>query len=309
MREVASEPQSPEEEHAADEQGGGDQNNGDRPLKVSLAHSVDAPDVRFMGAVMEHHPRSSWGPNVRDHYTLHVVTAGSGEYYLDGVRHRIAAGQCFMAPPGAYAYYHTDWEDIWTYWGVTFTGADCERLMQRCGLTSVHPVVDVADADSLAAIAQTMLDHGDRTYTNGLMLQSLLLAFLAMLIETGQPTGQNIDPKENDYIEQAVAYIETHLSEPLQVADVAEALFISRTYLTALFNKHLRISPKIFIMKAKMFEAAEKLRYSTAPISQIAAASGYATPFAFTKAFKRIMAMTPREFRAQFTAPDTLKEG
>lgn len=279
------------------------------PVKLSLVHPVKPPRIEFLDAGMERHPRSSWGPNTRTNYTVIVVSAGKGEYFLDGVHHEVTAGQCFMLPADAYTYYHTDWEDIWTIWSISFTGEDCESLMRRCGFSMIHPVVNVAEPADFAALVQLMLEHGERTYPNALTLQGLLYEFIALLLETGQPFEENIDRKDNDYIERAISYIQNHLHESLQVNEVAEALFISRSYLTTLFRTYLRITPKVFIMKAQMFEAAEKLRSTSMPIAQIAATTGYSTPFAFSKTFKRIMGMSPREFRTRFTNPDNIQEG
>ncbi|KAB8289583.1 AraC family transcriptional regulator [Bifidobacterium avesanii] len=281
----------------------------DPMLTVTVTHDVKPPRILFRGAAREEGvTRSSWGPNVRDDVSVRVVLSGRGEFMLDGVNHHVRAGQAFAIPKDVPTFYHTDFHapQPWSLCWVNFDGPDAGDVLQRCGFTVLKPVLNLEDVTPFDEIVGHMLAYSDRSYSNGMMLQGLLLAFLSTLIGSVTSVAEDLDPRDNRYLDAAVNYIHEHINEPLQVADVAAALYISRAYLCTVFQTNLKITPKIFIMKAKIFQAAEDIRHSPVPIAQLAERYGYATPFAFSKSFKRIMGMSPRDFRERFSAPDDL---
>lgn len=280
------------------------------PTTITVIHEVKPPRIRFLSAAHErNNTRSSWGPNIHlKETTVIVVLGGQGEIMLSGVNHPAHAGQAFAVPRGVVAFHHTDfqapeaWEPCW----VCFDGEDANDVLQRIGFTVDRPVLNVGDTAPLKDIVTRMLVYSNRSYRDGMMLQGLMYTFLSTLMDSVTSVAQELEPKGNRYLDAAVNYIHAHLNEPLQVSDVADALYISRSYLCMVFQEHLKISPKIFIMKAKMFQAAEDLRHSETPIGQLAERYGYATPFAFSKAFRRIIGVGPREFRERLSAPDEL---
>ncbi|MBT1179079.1 AraC family transcriptional regulator [Bifidobacterium vespertilionis] len=279
------------------------------PLKTTINHEVKPLRINFRSVAIERDiTRSSWGPNVLDRTCVLVVLRGQGEFMLDGVNHKVHAGQAMAVPKGIPAFYHTDFHapEAWSLCWVIFDGEDANQVLQHCRFTVARPVVNVEDTEPFEEIVSHMLAYADRTYSNAMMLQGLMLAFLSTLVASVTSVAEDIDPKDNKYLDAAVNYIHEHINEPLQVNDVADALYISRSYLCTVFQDHLKITPKVFIMKAKMFQAAEDLRHSAASIAQLAERYGYSSPFAFSKSFKRIMGMSPREFREQFTEPDDL---
>ncbi|KFI50313.1 helix-turn-helix transcriptional regulator [Bifidobacterium biavatii] len=283
-------------------------------MKRSLEYEVAPPDVRFLSAGRERDIRAIYGPNAHRYHSLHLITAGSAHYYIDGVYWSVKAGQCISLPADTPIMYHTDFADVCTTHWVTFRGSDVLDLMSRCGFGPTSAVINVADPQRIAGIIDDMLDCAERTYSNGLRLNGLFSQLLATIIETSVATTPspdaraNIAPKSNEYITRAMQYIYAHMDSPLHVGEIAEALFISRTYLYELFQEYLQTTPQLFVAKAKTYQACEWLRQTGMSVQDIAESCGYRSAFAFSKAFKRIIGMSPREYRQRFTDPANLVE-
>ena len=62
------------------------------------------------------------------------------------------------------------------------------------------------------------------------------------------------------------------------------------------------MSPQKFLMKFRITKAAELLYNTDLPIANIAYSCGYSDPLAFSKTFKKIKGVSPKEYR------DTKKE-
>ena len=53
-------------------------------------------------------PNHSYGPGIWDHYVIHYIIKGKGEFTYGGNTYPIQAGQGFMISPNTTAYYRAD---------------------------------------------------------------------------------------------------------------------------------------------------------------------------------------------------------
>jgi AraC-like DNA-binding protein len=83
----------------------------------------------------------------------------------------------------------------------------------------------------------------------------------------------------------------------LKITDVADVIGISRSYLTSIFKKELKVSPQEFLMNFRMEKAAQLLEVTKSPVNIIAAEVGYSDSLSFSKAFKRRYGMSPTDYR------------
>lgn len=98
-------------------------------------------------------------------------------------------------------------------------------------------------------------------------------------------------------VRAALRLIETHWSEPLDVAALAAAAACSMSHLSHLFAAELGASPMAYL-EAQRIERAKHLLVSTAlPVRAIAAMVGFANPFHFSTRFRRRTGRSPRNWR------------
>ena len=84
---------------------------------------------------------------------------------------------------------------------------------------------------------------------------------------------------------------------------VAAEAGVSRSTLAKRFNDLVGEPPLTYLTKWRMTVAMDLLiEQETATVSEVARAVGYADPFTFSAAFKRVRGMSPSEFRRINTA-------
>ena len=92
-------------------------------------------------------------------------------------------------------------------------------------------------------------------------------------------------------------YIQQHLSDPIKVQDLADALYMGRSRLSTNFKKETGINLSDYITMNKIDEAKRLLRYSDKSITSITGYLGFANRSHFTKVFRQYANHTPLEYR------------
>ena len=129
------------------------------------------------------------------------------------------------------------------------------------------------------------------------LLQQLLITLLRDSSHTGEkPALSNSINSEHDIINRAQQYISTHVLDKLSVPVVAKGAEVSPSYLTALFQKHLQISPGEYIRRIKLQESKQLIREGNLNFTQIAELLQYSTVHHFSRQFKDKFGITPTEY-------------
>lgn len=98
---------------------------------------------------------------------------------------------------------------------------------------------------------------------------------------------------------KAQIYIQENLDGELLLKDVAKAAGFSPYHFHRIFHSFAGESLNEYIRRLRIEKAAGHLKYRKNSITDIALDSGYETPSAFTRAFGKIMGVSPKEFREQ----------
>ena len=101
---------------------------------------------------------------------------------------------------------------------------------------------------------------------------------------------------ENTIIRKAQQYVWEHVAEKLTVPVVAENIGVSASYLTALFHKHLELSPGEYIRHVKLQQSKQLIREGQMNFTEISESLQYSTVHHFSRQFKQMFGMTPTEY-------------
>lgn len=94
-----------------------------------------------------------------------------------------------------------------------------------------------------------------------------------------------------------VETIYQNLHHGLGVAELAEAASVSVSTLERLFKEHMDCTPRRFIMQVKMSAACDRLINTGMQVKEIANSLGYEEHANFTRAFTKMLGMSPRSYQ------------
>lgn len=224
--------------------------------------------------------------------------------YVDsGSLHAVADGQEILLQQGEMVLYgrnqwHTQHADLSVAPKLMTISFDAEglELESLCNRRLRLP-------QKAVGILQEMLREQERmdAFSED-MLITLLQALLLTLLrdeDNRLKTQQQVQclSSENQVIRQAQQYIAAHVMEKLTVPVVAQNAGVSASYLTALFHKHLQISPGEYIRRMKLQKSKQLIREGDMNFTEIAKALEYSTIHHFSRQFKTMFGMTPSEYQ------------
>ncbi|MDE7195144.1 MAG: AraC family transcriptional regulator [Oscillospiraceae bacterium] len=97
--------------------------------------------------------------------------------------------------------------------------------------------------------------------------------------------------------QRSVDYIEEHMTEPLEIGDIARVMNISGYYYQKIFNILCGFSVGEYIRNRRLALAGSELMTTRERVIDIALKYGYDTPEGFTRAFTRFHGATPSAVR------------
>lgn len=110
----------------------------------------------------------------------------------------------------------------------------------------------------------------------------------------------------NDYqrrINLVVEYIRMHLDEEIDLRTLAGISAFSPYHFHRIVSAMLGEPLGEFIVRTRIETAARLLRYTDAPVSEIAYRVGYDTPSSLSKAFRRFFGISPKMYRITKNRP------
>lgn len=97
-------------------------------------------------------------------------------------------------------------------------------------------------------------------------------------------------------VESVKKYIEMHITQKLNLNEVAAIYNISPNYLSSLFKKYNDCGYSEYITERKIAKAKEMMQDSTIKVYEIADALGFESAFYFSKVFKKVEGISPTEY-------------
>jgi len=244
----------------------------------------------------------SWGPALRDHYQIHFVFQGKGEFNILGNKYQITKNQGFLIPPNTVVSYKADHENPWSYCWVGFNGVKAEYYVHKMGLSYQNPVFICIEDTKLPSIVKNMLQAKDIKKGRELNLLANLYMFLYELIEKTDKEELTLDlhSRKEEYLQTSIDFIAKNYSMPITIHEIANHIGIDRSYLFLIFKEYLSTSPSEYLIKYRINVAIELLKNKSLSIGEISRSVGYNDQFVFSKTFKKINSLSPEKYRLKF---------
>lgn len=248
-------------------------------------------------------PSHSFGPAARNHYLFHFCLSGTGTLIADNsqgqsVTYQVKSGQGFMMFPHQVCTYIADNEIPWEYVWIEFDGLRAKETVELSGISVNQPIYKARYKDIAETMKSEMLYIVNHRDASPFHLIGHLFLFMDSFVRSSTSTQANKGNTLRDfYIKEAFSFIEQNFQNDITVEDIAASCGLNRSYFGKIFHENMGKSPQEFLISYRMTKATELLKLTNLSIADIGNAVGYSNQLHFSRAFRKVYGISPRQWR------------
>lgn len=187
---------------------------------------------------------------------------------------------------------------------VQMPGKNGIEVMQAARNAGLNPIMIILSGYDEFKYAHQALRYGAKEYLLKPVRASDILKCLNQMVDKyiGVEEKEIVETsteQSNYLIEAAKEYIAEHYMENLSLNEVAESAGITGGYLSTLFTRRLDCSFVDYLNQVRIERACCYLDQKCFKNYEVAFKVGFRDEKYFSKVFKKIMGMTPREYRTR----------
>ena len=258
--------------------------------RTSLLH---LQEVGYLQAV---HPHISQRENLVS-FLCFIVLSGEGELSYEGQTYQLHAGDCvFIDCRKAYSHSTSDnlWSLQWCHFYAPSLPAVYEKYKERGGRPVFHPD-DLTPFTSLLTELYNLASSSD--YIRDMRINEKLGSLLALLMEQSwHPESMTVSRKRLE-LAAVKEYLDEHYTEKIALDDLSEHFFINKFYLSKIFKETYGTTVNNYLISKRITRAKQLLRFTDMTVDEIGAAVGMADANYFSRMFRKVEGISPREYR------------
>lgn len=258
------------------------------------------PEVYWV-ARYDYQPNWAFDSHVHNFFQLIYVMDGAGTAEIGDREIALARNVCLFMPPyvrhSLRASHNVKLRTIDVKFAVLFDDL-AETLKRFSGNLedndgAIRPLLDELHHEAVMGGAW----HREMCCT----LLMYILVIIARKTEganEGSTVGVTYSYPSDEGMRELLNHIHQHYSNSeLSLADLVDVSGYSKSYLEKKFRREMGISIHRYIMRYRVYQAKELLRYSDRPIKEIAFMTGFKTIHHFTRVFSEIESVPPAKWR------------
>ena len=250
-----------------------------------------------------------WFPSARYHYRerpagapehiLIYCTDGKGWYEIEGERKGLSANQALIIPRQQAHVYGAVSDDPWSIHWVHFVGASGDYYVNLLKKGAYTLLIESDMKAQLEALFTACRD----AFIANFLLQRMIYAsqtlhhLLGYLFFSNRAFSPLLRSSRFRSIDDTISFLHNHISRQLTLDDMVRHSQLSKSHFIRLFKDQTGHSPMDYFIRLKMQHACMLLAFRELRIGQIGMELGYKDPYYFSRAFRKVIGMSPMAYR------------
>ena len=228
---------------------------------------------------------------------------GKGLITLENETFSLTKDQAFIIPAHKAHSYEAEMSKPWSIYWIHFKG-----IATSLYSSISEKIINLSDSrvsDRLNLFEEIYQNLEMGFYPDNLEYASICLQhFLASVKYTDQFLKiRTADIEVLDIIPMSIIYMKNNLTNKATLQEIAQYVGYSSSYFGTLFLEKTSFTPMDYYNQLKIQKSCSLLQFSTMKIKEIAYHLGYYDPFHFSKSFRLVMEISPREYRLRYKTP------
>ncbi len=234
-----------------------------------------------------------------DSYLMMYCLNGQGWFSANGQTWPITKGNVVFAFENIAHAYGADVTDPWTIQWAHFIGTDTPHLLGLANVSLEQPVISIGERLHIVALFNEIL----AILQSGYSLHHLINASACLrqilanitLLNTYAPSPET----KSLHVEKIINFMLENISKPCHLDDFAAYACLSPSHFSRQFHAKTGYAPIDYFIRLKIQKACELLESTDMTIGEVSRYLGYGDQYYFTRVFKKVMGMPPKQYRSR----------
>lgn len=236
--------------------------------------------------------------NFHHRFELLIVVKKEGSARIGNHSHVLEPGEAILIFPNQFHHYMDVEEGELEWLFITFELGNHWRILE---LMDRPRVLDGETLESVEKIIklQTSMENGRTDHVLELSheLAQILLRMVSLpVIPAERRNIHRTDDTRDIILEKINTVVRENLNKQITIADLAEEMGYSVSYLRAIFRDRLGVSLGKYIRESRLSRAAQLLQSKKLSVTEVAEETGFDSLFAFSRAFKNAYGVSPKAY-------------
>lgn len=229
------------------------------------------------------------------YYCIEFVVSGSGTVILDNIEHKLIPGMFFSYGPEISQIIMNDSKEPLEKYFITVIGGALKNFLYT-ELDIFGQVLHSARPHSLQQTFEELTNYGIERNLWSNKICTHLLRLLALKMAESAIRSENFSGTAYTNYLRCLSLLNQNYLKYKSLDDLADACSIDTSYLCKLFKKFNHQSPYQYSLRLSMNHAADILLQKNYQIQEVAEIMMYQDPLHFSRTFKKVMGLSPRDF-------------
>ena len=263
-------------------------------------------------SIMRSNPQENSPLHEHEFVELVIVLAGTGSYFTEKISYTIEKGDIFIVTPRM----RHGYKDInglalvsvlYTPECLSSPLADIGTMVGYHALFKIEPYFNSTSAarlllsDRQLAEAETIIQKIEQEIeknSSGMVFFSKIY-FLELIghLSRCYSTEEATKSPEIMRVAEAISFIEQNYIKDIEQDDLAKIANLSKSHFLHIFKKTTNTTPLLYQKLLRMEKACSLLTQSRMSITEVSFNCGYHDSNYFTRQFKKVMRMSPKQYR------------
>jgi AraC-like DNA-binding protein/mannose-6-phosphate isomerase-like protein (cupin superfamily) len=209
-------------------------------------------------------------------------------------------GEAFFIPTGITHSYGASKNKPWSIYWMHIAGNKKNDLIHLCNQKSDHDIIKVVYSEERMTLFHQIMEIFSKGFSlSNLQLANLILPhYLGTFLSADSFNGLSAESYgEDNMVNDAIKFMQQNLNRQVTIEDMAKHVGKSSSFFFKKFKKDTGYSPIAYFNFLKIQLACQFIHAHTLTISEIGTKIGIDDPYYFSRLFKKLMGVSPRQYR------------
>lgn len=230
-------------------------------------------------------------------FLLFHTLSGSGSLTYNNKTYLLSANTVAIIQCNASHHYETFSSEPWDFCWFHYNGTAAHIYYNLYNRNDLYIHQIAPDSREACLIQKITSSSSKYNLDRNLIISEWIISLMTSFILEKRKNALQDSPLITEKLNNAIDYMSEHLTEKITITDISNSVFLSQYHFLRTFKKQTGLTPYEYLINLRINKAKELLISTQDCLDDIAANSGFTDAKNLIYNFKRIVHLTPNEYR------------